>query len=172
MAKIINQTMEISVCAQNSYSPVKLTQTIELAPNEAQVPQDLERWCLEHLSSLALEYAKKIASEVNPQAVETTSLTAQVKPLGNNYKGNNYKGYTKNNYQANMNVANMDVLLNTPVPQNFFGNTTPQKFQQFGYTLRACSIKELNFLAFGCKKAQGSVVAQNAAMLIQMGYQG
>ncbi len=195
MAKIVEQIVEISVCAQDTYSPVKITQRIALADNEGQVPPDLEKWCLEHCKALAVEYAKAIRKEMFPQE---TAPTPQVETNVNygqggypntpnyNHNGGN-KGYKNNNNYQNQNYNQgggfqgnqggqggqneIEQLLNTSV-QGLFGNSKPQGFQSFGMTLRACSNKELNFIAYQCKKSQNTLAGANARRLLQLGYQG
>lgn len=180
MAKIVNQTIEISVCAQDSYSPVKLTQTIELAPNEQFVPAEVERWCLDHLTALALEYAQKIKKEIIPveatQPVPVVQNVQPTQPMVQQPMQNYNNGYNQPQVQPqaqNFGGSNeIELLLNTQVPKNFFGKTYPAGYSTYGYSLRACSNKELNYLAYQCNKSKNTQVAYNAQRLLSLGYKG
>lgn len=191
MAKIVEQIIEVSVCAQDTYSPVKITQRIALADSEGQVPPDLEKWCLEHCKAVAVEYAKAIRTEMFPQETAPQPQTEMNVNYGGQqgYNAPNYnnnggnKGYKNNNnyqnqnynqgggFQGNQGGNEIEQLLNTSV-QGLFGNSKPQGFQTFGMTLRACSNKELNFIAYQCKKSQNTMAGANARRLLQLGYQG
>lgn len=189
MAKVINQTIEISVCAQDSYSPVKLSQTIELAPNEQFVPQEVERWCLDHLTALALEYARKIQKEVapqeqtppqiiqtvgqpqNPQMNQMSQMNSYNQMQSHSPSGTSNYNYNQPNYGGGQ-QSEMDMLLNTNIPKNLFGKTKPAGFATYGLTLRACSNKELNYLAYQCNASKNTTVGYNAQRLLSLGYQG
>lgn len=166
MAKIIQQTVEVSVCAKDSFSPVKIVQVIELAPNEAQVPAELERWSLDHCTKLALEYANRIKKVVAPELPEITPQQVHVSQTPvqqqNFVQQPAYNGYGSNE---------IETLLSTPVPESLFGKTKPAKFAQFGFTLRACNQKEITYIAYNCRKAS-DILRANAQRLLQLGYQG
>ena len=177
MAKIISETIEIKVCAHDSFSPVTISQTIALADNEAVVPAEFEKWCLEHMSALAIEYAKSIRDKVAPQPYVTATQNPVNQPTyGQNYQNSNqqyaggqpqYAG--QNAYQGN---SEIDMLLNTNVPKEVFGNTKPVGYATYGFTLRACNLKELKYLAFECRKSMNTQIGFNAKRLLELGWQG
>lgn len=176
MAKIISQTMEIKVCAQDSFSPVTISQTIELAPNEGKVPEQLETWCLEHMRTIAVSYAKALKADIVPEVV----VPQQNQPNVNvqySYNNGSHNGYQNTTYGAPANMQgggynDIEALLSTPIPPELFGKTKPTAYATYGYTLRACSAKELNYLAFENNKARNQMVGLNAKRLVELGYRG
>ncbi len=176
MAKITSQTMEIRVCAQDSYSPVTISQTIELAPDETQVPEQLEKWCLEHMRTIAVAYAKALRADIVPEVVAPQPSQPNVN-VQYSYNNGNPNGYQNTTYGTPSNMQGggyneVEALLSTPIPPELFGKTKPTAFANYGYTLRACSAKELNYLAFENNKARNQIVGLNAKRLVELGYRG
>ena len=150
----------IHITAEASYKFQKVVFGLDYDVNDAPSPKKLKA---------AEDFAiKESSGAVKKLADIVDTFEPQVAPSTMNSTGTK-KSYNKRSYDNGGNVS-IDVLLNTVIPQGVTNHVAGQN--EFGMVLRACNAKELDFLANSSRKAKGTIVAINAAKLLEMGYKG
>ncbi len=169
---------------------VTVTVTVPVGTDIGLVIRDLKRQVKTELDACIPEMrAISQQAQATPQQSQAKSYGGGGYKKTNSYGGGNNRGYSNGGYNGARRTApqapdysndyrdpsqmSIDELLSLQVPEGFFGKGAnhhpPMGYNQFGYTLRACSNKELNYIGHS-NNASGTLLGKAACLLASQNY--